>query len=102
MTIYSYLKKLDNLGNLGVDNLLKKFKISYNTKINQIAVEKLEYLREYIVNSNKIKTKNFRKLKIERLKNIKHVKGLKHAANLPVNGQRTKTNAKTRKKFKIF
>lgn len=34
---------------------------------------------------------------IKKLKNIKCYKGTRHIYNLPVNGQRTKTNAKTRK-----
>lgn len=34
---------------------------------------------------------------IKRLKDISSYKGLRHKAGLPVNGQRTRTNAKTRK-----
>lgn len=43
--------------------------------------------------------------KIINLKNIyftKNYKAWKHIFNLPVNGQRNRTNAKTRKKFKIY
>ena len=34
---------------------------------------------------------------IKRLKEIKNYKGMRHKAGLPVNGQRTRTNARTRK-----
>lgn len=34
---------------------------------------------------------------IKRLKDIKSYRGLRHAASLPVRGQRTKTNARTRR-----
>jgi small subunit ribosomal protein S13 len=34
---------------------------------------------------------------IKRLKDIKSYRGLRHAANLPSRGQRTKTNARTRR-----
>ena len=35
--------------------------------------------------------------KIKRIKDINSYKGLRHKAGLPVNGQRTRTNARTRK-----
>ena len=34
--------------------------------------------------------------KIQQMKNIRCYKGVRHSYNLPVNGQRTHTNAKTR------
>ena len=40
------------------------------------------------------------RLNIKRLIDIKSYKGLRHKSNLPVRGQRTRTNAKTRKKIK--
>ncbi len=41
-------------------------------------------------------------LKIKRLKDIKCYRGVRHRLGLPVRGQRTRTNARTRKKFKIM
>src|ERR1700729_3324386 len=38
---------------------------------------------------------------IKRLKDIKAYRGLRHAANLPAHGQRTKTNARTRRGQKV-
>ena len=38
---------------------------------------------------------------IKRLKDIKAYRGLRHAANLPSRGQRTRTNARTRRGKKI-
>ena len=38
---------------------------------------------------------------IKRLKEINAYRGLRHKANLPVNGQRTKTNARTKRGKKI-
>jgi len=38
---------------------------------------------------------------IKRLKDIKSYRGLRHAANLPAHGQRTKTNARTRRGRKV-
>ena len=38
---------------------------------------------------------------IKRLKDIKAYRGLRHSANLPAHGQRTKTNARTRRGRKV-
>ena len=38
---------------------------------------------------------------IKRLKDIKAYRGLRHSANLPSRGQRTKTNARTRRGKKV-
>jgi len=38
---------------------------------------------------------------IKRLKDIKSYRGIRHSANLPVRGQRTKTNARTRRGRKV-
>ena len=38
---------------------------------------------------------------IKRLKDIKSYRGLRHAQNLPSRGQRTKTNARTRRGKKV-
>ena len=38
---------------------------------------------------------------IKRLKDIKSYRGVRHSSNLPVRGQRTKTNARTRRGKKV-
>lgn len=38
---------------------------------------------------------------IKRLKDIKAYRGIRHTANLPVNGQRTRTNARTKRGKKV-
>lgn len=40
-------------------------------------------------------------INIKRLKDIKCYRGMRHRVSLPVRGQRTRTNAKTRKKRKV-
>ena len=49
---------------------------------------------KHIVSASIALTKEF---DIKRLKKIKSRRGLRHAARLPLRGQRTKTNARTRK-----
>jgi len=48
-----------------------------------------------------IELKNFKKLKIDFLKQIYSIKGYNHSFFLPVRGQRTKNNSRTRKKYHI-
>jgi small subunit ribosomal protein S13 len=40
-------------------------------------------------------------MNIKRLKEINAYRGLRHKANLPVRGQRTKTNARTKRGKKV-
>jgi len=41
--------------------------------------------------------KRFVNLKIKKLKDIETYRGIRHKLNLPVHGQRTRTNAKTQR-----
>lgn len=47
-----------------------------------------------------VRVKRFYMLNIKKLIDINAYKGLRHTDNLPVRGQRTRTNAKTRKRKK--
>ena len=66
-----------------------------NLSENQLAVLTQFILDNYLVD---LKLKEFRVMNIKTLKALKTYKGYRHIYNLPVNGQRTKTNAKTKKK----
>jgi small subunit ribosomal protein S13 len=59
------------------------------TKVSNIIKIKYKFLLD-----NEVK-KNIHD-NIQKLKNIKSYKGIRHLYGLPVNGQRTRTNAKTR------
>lgn len=49
-----------------------------------------------------ISPKDLRNFNINAYVNNNSRRGIKHKKNLPVNGQKNKTNAKTRKKFNIY
>jgi len=59
------------------------------------------YLKKYKINIGK-NTYLERKNNIEQLQNINSYRGQRHTFNLPTRGQRTSSNAKTRKRFKII
>lgn len=72
--------------------------IAENVKISELSEEKIEKLREAL-NNFTIEGDLRRKvtLSIKRLMDLGTYRGLRHRRGLPVRGQRTKTNARTRK-----
>lgn len=77
--------------------ILKQLKINEGTKTRELTAPEEQALREYIEKNIKVEGE----LKREVVMNIKHYKdinsyrGSRHAKNLPVRGQRTKTNSRT-------
>ena len=73
--------------------------LSPDTKVRDLTEEEVAKLREYIDSSYQVEgdLRRERTQAIKRLQEIGSYRGLRHRRNLPVNGQRTKTNARTRK-----
>ncbi len=78
--------------------ILIKVDISKNKKAKDLSPAEATKLREE-VEKYRIEGELRREvmLNIKRLRDIKSYRGLRHARGLPVRGQRTKTNARTRK-----
>jgi 30S ribosomal protein S13 len=72
--------------------------IAENAKINTLSEEQLEAIRtevaKYTVEGDLRREVS---MSIKRLMDLGCYRGLRHRRNLPVRGQRTKTNARTRK-----
>ncbi|MCS7265683.1 MAG: 30S ribosomal protein S13 [Armatimonadetes bacterium] len=68
-------------------------------KFNELTDEELARLRDYIERNYKVEGDLRREVSenIKRLIDIKCYRGLRHLAGLPVRGQRTRSNARTRK-----
>ncbi len=78
--------------------ILEKASISKDIKVKDLSEEEVGKIRT-IVDEYKIE-RELRKeirLNIKRLMDIKSYRGLRHRNGLPVRGQKTKTNARTRK-----
>ena len=79
--------------------ILKKANVLPNTPCTDLTDEEVTTIRAIV--SNEYQTEgNLRRFvsqNIKRLIEIKSVKGFRHRMNLPVRGQRTKTNSRTRK-----
>lgn len=79
--------------------LLSDLKISPDIRIKDLTEADLTKIREYIDKKLQVEADLSRQisLNIKRLKEIKSYRGVRHSANLPVRGQRTKTNARTKR-----
>jgi small subunit ribosomal protein S13 len=73
--------------------------ISRDTKVNDLTDGEVTKLRDYIDANLQVEgdLRRDRQQSIKRLQEIGAYRGVRHRRGLPVNGQRTKTNARTRK-----
>ena len=80
-------------------DICKKAKIDSDKKANDLSGEDLASLRRLLDNEYKVegRLRTEVALNIKRLMDIGCYRGLRHRKGLPVRGQRTKTNARTRK-----
>ncbi|MCD5385070.1 30S ribosomal protein S13 [Candidatus Gracilibacteria bacterium] len=87
------------IGRTAANEILAKVKINKTTKIETISEEDLDKIRDEI-KANYVVEGDLRRLvagNIKRLQEINCYRGQRHRKRLPVRGQSTKTNAKTRK-----
>jgi small subunit ribosomal protein S13 len=73
--------------------------LSPDTKVRDLTEDEVTKLRDYIDQNFQVEgdLRRERTQAIKRLSEIGAYRGLRHRRNLPVHGQRTKTNARTRK-----
>jgi small subunit ribosomal protein S13 len=79
--------------------ILKQTSINPDTRVRDLTEEQVNRLREVIDRTYKVEGDLRREvaLNIKRLIEIGSYRGLRHRRNLPVRGQRTKTNARQRR-----
>jgi small subunit ribosomal protein S13 len=73
--------------------------LSRDTKVRDLTEDEVAKLRDYIDANEQVEgdLRRERTQAIKRLQEIGSYRGLRHRRNLPARGQRTKTNARTRK-----
>ncbi|MCX6805463.1 MAG: 30S ribosomal protein S13 [Candidatus Saccharibacteria bacterium] len=78
---------------------LEAVKINPDTRVKDLSEDDLLKIREYVDKNLKVEADLAREVSgnIKRLKDIKAYRGLRHSAALPSRGQRTKTNARTKR-----
>lgn len=79
--------------------ILQTSGIDVNKKVNQWNDEELNAIRSMITNEFKVEgqLRSEVQMSIKRLLDIACYRGLRHRRGLPVRGQRTRTNSRTRK-----
>lgn len=79
--------------------ILAETKIDPDTRVKDLTESDLTKLREDIDKNYKVEADLAREVSnnIKRLKEIKSYRGLRHISKLPLRGQRTKTNARTKR-----
>jgi len=87
------------LGRATSNELLAKTGVNPDTRVRDLTEEEIAKLREVIDRDYKVEgdLRREESMNIKRLIEIGSYRGLRHRRGLPVRGQRTKTNARTRK-----
>jgi small subunit ribosomal protein S13 len=87
------------IGRSSADKICVKAKLDPNRMMNDLNQEELNDLRQLIESDYKVegRLRTEVALNIKRLMDIGCYRGLRHRKGLPLRGQRTRTNARTRK-----
>ncbi len=87
------------IGRSSSRQILKKTGINPDIRVNKLTEEDVAKLRGVIENEFKVEgaLRGEVSMNVKRLIDIGSYRGLRHRRGLPVRGQRTKTNARTRK-----
>lgn len=87
------------IGRSSAQKILQKAGVNFNTKTDNLSAPEVSKIREIIDRECKVEG-DLRKdisMNIKRFMDVGSYRGLRHRRSLPVRGQRTHTNARTRK-----
>lgn len=86
------------IGRTSAQRILREAGIDFNTKVSSWNDDQLNKIRS-IINEMKVEgaLRSETQLNIKRLVDINSYRGMRHRNGLPVRGQRTRTNCRTRK-----
>ena len=81
------------------NDILTKAKIDKNVRVSDLTDEQVNKIRTIIEKEYQVEgdLRSEMSLNIKRLMDLGNYRGLRHRRHMPVRGQRTKTNARTRK-----
>ena len=93
------LRYIYGIGPTNAEEVLKEANIDGHTRANKLTEDQLAQIASVIDNNYIVEGALRRQVaqNIARLRDIRSYRGERHRRGLPVNGQRTKTNARTRK-----
>ena len=87
------------IGRVSADRILAEAKVDPNIRCKDLTDDDVKKISAVIDESQTVEGDLRREiaLNIKRLRDIKCYRGIRHAKGLPLRGQKTKTNARTRK-----
>ncbi|MCB9989854.1 MAG: 30S ribosomal protein S13 [Rhodospirillales bacterium] len=94
------LTYIHGIGRTFARQILDDLKIDRSRRMNDLSEDELNQIRKEIESDKYLIEGELRRevsMNIKRLMDMKSYRGLRHRAHLPVRGQKTKTNARTRK-----
>jgi small subunit ribosomal protein S13 len=93
------LTYLYGIGPTRAHAILAGTKVNPDTRVKDLSEADVQAIREYISKNYKVEGDLRREVQmsIKRLIEIGSYRGMRHRRNLPVRGQRTRTNSRTRK-----
>lgn len=93
------LTSIFGIGRTSSEKILDEAGVNYDKKVNDLSDDEVNKIRNIITADYKVEgsLKTEVQANIKRLMDIGSYRGKRHRRGLPVNGQRTKTNARTRK-----
>lgn len=87
------------IGNTSAKRILKEANVNPDTRVRDLTDDEVKRLSE-VINATQVVEGDLRRdvaMNIKRLQEIGCYRGIRHRKGLPVRGQKTKTNARTRK-----
>jgi small subunit ribosomal protein S13 len=93
------LTYLFGVGPTRARQILAATKVNPDTRIKDLTEAEVTAIREFVSKNYKVEgdLRREQQMNIKRLIEIGSYRGLRHRRNLPVHGQRTRTNSRTRK-----
>jgi small subunit ribosomal protein S13 len=87
------------IGRTTARDILERAKVDVNKRVSELTDEEVASIRSVIQTDVKVEgaLRSEVQMNIKRLQDIGCYRGLRHRKGLPVHGQRTRTNARTRK-----
>jgi small subunit ribosomal protein S13 len=101
--IWVALTYVYGIGPKTADDILEAAKVERTVRTKDLTDAEVARIQDFI-NENYTVEGELQRIvsgNIKRLKDIKAYRGMRHAQNLPAHGQRTKTNARTRRGRKV-
>jgi small subunit ribosomal protein S13 len=97
------LTMIFGIGKSVAEKILIDLKIKKDKKVKDLDQDEIDSINEYIADKVKVEgdLRTEISANIRRLKDISAYRGTRHSKNLPVRGQRTKTNARTKRGKKV-